>query len=147
MADEPISPTRYRLYAGVCFACGLYMVYEAASHSPRLLVPAWVMYPFAVVWLAAAARLIEMSFGNPGRGNWFAFIFCAGFGVAFASIPWDGHPEACQMGFSFGFGGFGGGSNLCQRAFGAIGFLLIALAILIAKRWIVSRFGKKPSFY
>jgi hypothetical protein len=140
---EPISPGRYKLYAGVCFACGVYMVYAAASHSTRLLVPPWVMYPFALVWFAAAARLIEMSSGNPGRGNWFAFIFCAGFGVALASIPWDGHPEACHS--SFGFGGFGvsssgsAGSSLCQRAFGAIGFVLIALATVIAWRWIASR--------
>jgi hypothetical protein len=142
---EPIVPDRYRLLAAVFFACGLYMIYLAASQSARLLVPPWVMYPFALVWFATAARLFEMSSGNPGRGNWFAFIFCAGFGVALASIPWDGHPEACHMIGSFGIGGVGvgfsdsQGSLICQRAFGAIGFALIAMAILIAARWLVSR--------
>jgi len=142
MAD-PIPPQRYKLVAAGCFACGVFMVYLAASHSPGLRVPAWVMYPFALVLFATGARLIEMSTGNPGRGNWFAFIFCAGFGVALASIPWDGHPEACHG--SVGFGGLGvsssgwAGSNLCQRYFGAIGFMLIALAIVIAWQWIASR--------
>jgi len=140
---EPVPRERYKLIAAACFACGVFMVYLAASHPPGLLVPGWVMYPFALVWFATAARLIEMSSGNPGRGNWFAFIFCAGFGVSFASIPWDGHPEACHG--SLGFEAFGvtssgsGGSNLCQRSFGAIGFILIALAIVIAWRWIASR--------
>jgi hypothetical protein len=140
---EPILPVRYKLFAAACFACGIYMVYLAASQSSRLMVPPWVMYPFALVWFATAARLIEMSSGKPGRGNWFAFIFCAGFGVALASIPWDGHPEACHS--SLAFGGFGvsssgsAGSNLCQRTFGAIGFVLIALSIVIAWRWIAMR--------
>jgi hypothetical protein len=140
---EAISPLRYKLFGAACLACGIYMVYLAASQSSRLMVPAWVMYPLALVWFAAAARLIEMSSGTTGRGNWFAFIFCAGIGVAFASIPWDGHPEACHS--SFAFGGFGvsssgsAGSNLCQRTFGAIGFLLIALSIVIAWRWTAAR--------
>ena len=138
---EPVPRERYKLIAAACFACGVFMVYLAASHPPGLLVPGWVMYPFALVWFATAARLIEMSSGNPGRGNWFAFIFCAAFGVALASIPWDGHPEACQT--SFGIGAVGvssgsAGSSLCQRAFGGIGFVLIALAILMASRWMVA---------
>jgi hypothetical protein len=142
---EPIPPERYKLLAAAFSVFGVYMVYLAVSQSPRLLVPPWVMYPFALVLFATAARLIEMSSGNPGRGNWFGFIFCAGVGVAFASIPWDGHPEACHMISSFGIGGFGvsssgsAGSSLCQRAFGAIGFVLIVLAIVIAWRWMTPR--------
>ena len=127
------------------------MFYEAAINSPRLLTSPWVMYALALVFTAGGARLIEMSLGNPSRGDWFGFIFCAGTGAAFVSIPWDGHPEACHTSTSFAASinsmGLLSGTNFCQRAFGAMGFCLLLLAVLFAKRWIASRFGKKPSFY
>jgi hypothetical protein len=149
---EQIPRSRYPLVALLCLGIALYIFYEGARNAPGLNSPPWVMYALALVWFAASARLVEMSLGNPGRGEWVAFIFCAGVGAAFASVPWDGHPEACSGGFSVALVGSNalgliGGTNFCQRFFGAAGFFLIFLAIVIAWRWIVSRFGKKPSYY
>ncbi len=110
------------------------------------------MYVLAVTWFAVGARLIEMSTANPSRGTWIGFIACAGMGAVFASVPFDGHPEACHSSTSLGLLGSNslglmGGINLCQGVFGAGGFLLIAVAIGIAKGWLTSRFGKKRSYY
>jgi hypothetical protein len=133
-------------------AIGLYLLYVGAMQPPGLTSPPWVMYAFALVWLATSARLIEMSMGNPGRGGWYAFIFCVCFGAGFASVPWDGHPEACHSSISVGMVGSNSmglldGVNFCQHLFGAVGFLLLFLALVIAWRWIASRFGKKQSYY
>jgi hypothetical protein len=100
------------------------------------------MYVLAVTWFAVGIRLLEMARGNPGRGNWIGFICCAGMGAVFSSIPFDGHPEACHSSSSFGFvsSSLLGDIHLCQGAFGAIGFFLIVIALVIAWRSIASRF-------
>lgn len=148
---EPISTSRYRLFGAVVFLCAVYFIYVGASHPPGLNAPAWVMYVLALTWFAVSARLIEMSRGNPGRGTWVGFICCAGLGVALASIPFAGHPEACHTTTSLGFVasstlGVIDGINFCQGLFGAAGFFLIAIAIVIAGRWIASRFGNRSSY-
>ena len=148
---EPISPSRYRLVGAVVFLCAVYFIYVGASHPPGLNASPWVMYVLALTWFAVGARLIEMSRGNPGRGTWIGFICCAGLGVALASIPFAGHPEACQTTTSIGFVGsdFLGlidDINFCQGLFGAAGFFLIVMAIAIAWRWIASRFSNKSSY-
>ena len=150
MTELP-SPTRCRLYAAIVFICAVYFVYVGASKPPGLNASPWVMYVLALTWFAVSARLIEMSRGNPGRGTWVGFIFCAGMGVVFASIPFDGHPEACHTTSSIGLVGSNSlgvidGINFCQGLFGAVGFLFIALAMAIAWQWIASRFGNKSSY-
>ena len=149
---QQIPPSRYPQVALLLIVCGLYIFWVGATKPPGLNGPPWVMYAIALVFIAGAGRLIEMSLGNPGRGDWFGFIFCAGMGAAFVSIPFDGHPEACHSGIGVGIAGINslgllGGSNLCQKVFGAAGFLFLFIALVIAWRWIVSRFGKKPSYY
>ena len=97
---EPISPARHRLFGAVFMICAGYFVYVGATKPPGLNASPWVMYVLAVTWFAVGVRLLEMSMRNPGRGTWIGFIACAGLGLTFASIPFDGHPEACSGGVS-----------------------------------------------
>lgn len=131
--------------------CAVYFVYVGATKPPGLSTSPWVMYVLAVTWFAVGVRLLEMSMGNPGRGTWIGFIACAGMGLTFASIPFDGHPEACHGGISLASVGINSagsipGINFCQGVFGAVGVLMILVAIMIVWRSIASRFRKK-SYY
>lgn len=141
---EPVapSPARLKLFSAVLFICAVWFVYVGATRPPGLNASPWVMYVLAVTWFAVGIRLLEMARGNPGRGNWIGFICCAGMGAVFSSIPFDGHPEACHSSSSFGFvsSSLLGDIHLCQGAFGAIGFFLIVIALVIAWRSIASRF-------
>lgn len=131
--------------------CAVYFAYVGATKPPGLNASPWAIYVMAVTWFAVGVRLFEMSMGNPGRGTWIGFIACAGLGLTFVSIPFDGHPEACQGGISLASVGINSaglipGINFCQGVFGAVGVLMILVAIMIVWRSIASRFRRK-SYY
>jgi hypothetical protein len=99
--------------------------YLGFTHAPRFNAPTWVAYLLGVIFIGAAARLLEMASGHPGRGNWYATIF---FG-AFAAVAWwiSFYGKGCS-----GSGPLLGGSVSC-RMFAIPAAISTAMALYCAR--------------
>ena len=106
------------------------------------------MYTFALLFFSGGVALMKKAAGTLGKGTWFGFLFCLLMGIPAVWVPFGGHPEDCRMSTSFlFFSHTARGDRTCLRVVGVFGWLFIAMAVLIAVRWIRSTFGKPKSYY
>ena len=129
------------LIATVMVVGAIELGYAGFTRSPGLHAPPAIAYLVALIFIATAARLLEMASGRAGKGDWFALVFfgasaAIGWWIALASPP--GECRSTGAGLSLISGG-----GVCQAGFGVGAAISTALAIYIASR-VFRRASSRP---
>lgn len=130
--SEPPSRGFMLLIAAGMAAAGINMGYAAFTRSPRLHDPPAIGYLVALIFIAGAARLVEIASGRAGKGNWVALIFCGAFAVIGWWIALASPPGNCNSSVS-GLSPIGG-DGLCKVGFGVVAAICTLVTI-----WLLSR--------
>jgi hypothetical protein len=108
--------------------------YAGFTRAPGLHVPPWIAYVLALIFLATAARVFEMTSGRAGNGDWFAMLFFGPGAVTEWWIAFRGDPRYCSSSLSF-FGSTAG----CRVPFGIAAGISSALALYCTWRFLRGR--------
>jgi hypothetical protein len=97
------SPGTLRLLAVAFTAGSLWFLYEALNPSPNYKAPPLISWVFVVICILTAMRLIELSTGEAGSGDWYGFPTFTAFSIMAWWMALSGDPSECTISGLFAF--------------------------------------------
>ena len=126
--NTSLAPRKLRLIAVALTAASLWLLYLGAFRPPGVEAPSAIMYVLAVLLVLTAIRVLELSSGKAGNGNWYGMLAFTAFAIVGWWIALKGDPAKCSIGFLFFVIPHGGA--ICRGAF-MIGAALCSLVPLV----------------
>jgi hypothetical protein len=132
--SESSLPSRRALFVLAIIMIGgaIELGYAGYTRSPQLHAPPAIAYLVALIFVAAAARVLELASGRAGRGDWFALVFSGASAVIEWWIALFSPPGQCRS--TGGWFSFGSGGSFCQVGFGVAAAICTGIAIYCASR-------------